>query len=318
MSTGSTTPRVTSTITSGWPVSSATNREEQQRSALENPIRRKLSVGRHYEEFLPDKTTRRPILQVIQHGLIGLGHRASEPVNLKRPHRVCSASTTTFQLARLVQIANANSRGDFLLLETNRAARNYRGGLLCAAAQRLGLDGIRGLFASQPSHFAVQSGYNAKQPSHPLCWLLTRGKAHLLGVLVPKQPLCEGPVPALHDALVPVNIDPSTSDLDPVFGEQLAHCTHEFAPRVNLKELRPPQGAPLVNPSQAIGNLCRGLASQRLSLFVARGNINDRESVAEGSPPYAVVWQKEQIRLVDLVGHRHVKLRPRTCRGAGR
>ena len=80
---------------------------------------------------------------------------------------------------------------------------------------------------------------------------------------------------------------------------------------VNLKELRSPQGAPLVNPSQAIGDLCRSLASQRLSLFVARGHFNDRESVAEGFPPYAVVWQKEQVRLVDLVGHRHVKLRPR-------
>ena len=79
--------------------------------SLENPIRRKLSVGRHYEEFLPDKTTRRPILQVIQHRLIGPGHRASEPVNLKRPHRVYSASTAAYQLARLVQIANANSRG---------------------------------------------------------------------------------------------------------------------------------------------------------------------------------------------------------------
>ena len=126
-----------------------------------------------------------------------------------------------------------------------------------------------------------------------------------------KEPLSQGPVPALHDALVPVDVNTSTSDLDPVFGEQLAHRTHELAPRVNLKELRPPQGAPLVNPSQAIGNLCRGLASQRLSLFVARGHINDRESVAEGFPPYAVVWQKEQIRLVGLVRRGDVKLRPR-------
>ena len=52
VSTGSTTPWVTSTITSDWPVSSATERKEQQRSALENPIRRRLSVGRLYEEFL--------------------------------------------------------------------------------------------------------------------------------------------------------------------------------------------------------------------------------------------------------------------------
>ena len=125
-----------------------------------------------------------------------------------------------------------------------------------------------------------------------------------------KEPLSQGPVPALRDALVPVDVNTSTSDLDPVFGEQLAHRTHELASRVNLKELRPPQGAPLVNPGQCIGDLCRGLASQRLSLFIAGGYINDRESVAEGFSLNAVVWQKEQIRLVDLVGHRHVKLRP--------
>ena len=102
-----------------------------------------------------------------------------------------------------------------------------------------------------------------------------RREAHLLSILVSKEPLSQGPVPALHDALVPVDVNTSTSDLDPVFGEQLAHRTHELAPRVNLKEVRPPQGALLVNPSQAIGNLCRGLASQRLNLFVVRGHIND-------------------------------------------
>ena len=82
-----------------------------------------------------------------------------------------------------------------------------------------------------------------------------------------------------------------------MFGEQLAHRTHELAPRVNLKELRSPQGA----PSQAIGDLCRSLTTQGLSLLVAAGDVNDSESVAEGFPSYAVVWQKEQIRLVALV-----------------
>ena len=168
-------------------------------SALENPIRRKLSVGRHYEEFLPDKTTRRAVLQVIQQGLVGLGHRASQPAHLKRPYRVSRAAPTALQLAGLVQIANTNTWREPLLLETNRAVGNYRGGLL---RHGLGLDGIRRLFASQSSHFAVQSGYNAGQQSHPLCLPLTRREAHFLGVLVPKQPLCEGPVPALHDALV--------------------------------------------------------------------------------------------------------------------
>ena len=153
--------------------SSATEKEEPLRSALENPIRRKLSVGRHYEEFFPDKAPLRLILQVVDHRLTGLGHRASQSVHLKRPHGVCSASKAIFQLTRLVEIANANSRGDFLLIETNWAARNYRGGLLCAAAQRLGLDGIRGLFASQLGDLTIQSCDNCGQLLNPLRGPLT-------------------------------------------------------------------------------------------------------------------------------------------------
>ena len=115
-------------------------------SAPENPIRRLLGVCGYHQKFFPDKATRRPILQVIQHGLVGLSHRASQPIHLKRPHRVCGASTANFQLSRLVKKANANPRRELLLLETNRTTRNSGGGLLCAAAQRLGFDGIRGLF----------------------------------------------------------------------------------------------------------------------------------------------------------------------------
>ena len=40
-----------------------------------------------------------------------------------------------------------------------------------------------------------------------------------------KELLSQGPVPALHDALVQVDVNTSTSDLDPVFGEQLVHCS---------------------------------------------------------------------------------------------
>ena len=85
---------------------------------------------------------------------------------------------------------------------------------------------------------------------------------------------------------------------------------HELAPRVNLKELRPPQGSPLVNPSKAIDDLCRSLASQGLSLFVASGDVNDCESITEGFLSYTVVWQEEQVCLMDLVWYRHVKFRP--------
>ena len=84
------------------------------------------------------------------------------------------------------------------------------------------------------------------------------------------------PVEALHDALVPVDVHPTAPNLDRVLRQQLTDGAHELAPRVNLKELRPPQGAPLVNPSKAISDLCRSLASQGLSLFVAH---NGRFSV---------------------------------------
>ena len=100
--------------------------------------------------------------------------------------------------------------------------------------------------------------------------------------LVPKQPLCEGPVPALYDPLVPVDVNPTALNLNRVLCQQLAHRTHELAPRVNLKELRPLQRSPSVDPRQCIGDLCRGLASQRLSLFVAWGYINNHESIAKG------------------------------------
>ena len=34
-------------------------------------------------------------LQVVPHGLVGLGHRASQPVHFKRPHRVSGPTATT-------------------------------------------------------------------------------------------------------------------------------------------------------------------------------------------------------------------------------
>ena len=76
--------------------------------------------------------------------LVGLGHRASQPVHFKRPHLVSGPPATTLQFTGLVKIANTDPRGDFLLFEAKKASRDYRGGLLC---QCLGLDSIRGLFS---------------------------------------------------------------------------------------------------------------------------------------------------------------------------
>ena len=127
---------------------------------------------------------------------------------------------------------------------------------------------------------------------------------------MPKEAFSQRPVKALYDALVPVDVSPTAPNLDRVLRQQLTDGAHELAPRVNLRELRPPQGAPLVNPGKAIGDLCSSLASQGLSLFVADGDVNDRESITERFPSYAVVWQEEQVGLMDLVWYHHVKFRP--------
>ena len=121
------------------------------------------------------------------------------------------------------------------------------------------------------------------------------------GHTVSEEAFSQRPVEALYDALVPVDVNPTASNLNRVLRHQLTEGAHKLAPRVNLKELRPTQGVPLLNPSKAIGDFCRSFASQGFSLFVAAGDVNDRESITEGFPSYAVVWQEEQVGLMDLV-----------------
>ena len=105
---------------------------------------------------------------------------------------------------------------------------------------------------------------------------------------MPEETFSQRPVKGLYDVMVPVDVNPTAPNLDRVFRQQLTDGAHELAPRVDLKELRPPQGALLVNPSKAIGDFCRSLVSQGLNLFVAAGDVNDRESITEGFPSYAV------------------------------
>ena len=111
---------------------------------------------------------------------------------------------------------------------------------------------------------------------------------------MPEEAVSQRPVEALHDALTPVDVNPTASNLGRVL-TKLTDRAHELAPRVNLKEPRLPQRAPLVNPSKAIGDLCRSLVSQGLSLFVATSDVNDHEIITEGFLSFAVVWQKEKV-----------------------
>ena len=96
-------------------------------------------------------------------------------------------------------------------------------------------------FASQAGHFAVQSCDNCGQSLNPLCGPHALREPHLLGVLMPKQPLCEGPVPALYDPLVPVDVNPTAPNLNRVFCQQLVDRAHELTAGVNLEKLRPLQ-----------------------------------------------------------------------------
>ena len=118
---------------------------------------------------------------------------------------------------------------------------------------------------------------------------------------MPEEAFSQRPVEVLYDALVPVDVNPTAPSLVRVLRQQLTDGAHELTAAINLKKLQPPQGALLVNPRKAIGDLCRSLAIQGLSLFVAAGDVLDRESITEGFPSYAVVWQEEQVGLMNLV-----------------
>ena len=103
-----------------------------------------------------------------------------------------------------------------------------------------------------------------------------------------------------------MDVNPTAPNLDRVLRQQLTDGAHELAPRVNLKELQPPQGVPLVNPSKAIATS----AAVLLVRGSAAGDVNGRESITEGFLSYAIVWQEEQVCLMDLVWYRYVKFRP--------
>ena len=72
---------------------------------------------------------------------------------------------------------------------------------------------------------------------------------------MPEEAFSHRPVEALYDATIPVDVNPTAPNLGRVLRQQLTDEAHELTAGVNLKELRPPQGAPLVNPGKAIGDL---------------------------------------------------------------
>ena len=83
---------------------------------------------------------------------------------------------------------------------------------------------------------------------------------------MPEEAFSQRPVEALFDDLVPVDVNPTAPNLDRVLRQQLTDGAYEFTAGVNLKELRPPQGAFLLNPGRPSATsaavlLVRGSAS---------------------------------------------------------
>ena len=112
--------------------------------------------------------------------------RAPKPVNSQRPYWISRTAATAFQLAGLVQIANANTWRQLLLVKANRTAWNSGGGLFC---HRSCHDGLRRWFAGELSHFSIQGRNDRRYRSGPLRRPLTRREPHLPSILVPKEPL---------------------------------------------------------------------------------------------------------------------------------
>ena len=179
--------------------------------------------------------------------------------------------------------------------------------------QHLGLDGIRGLLSVS----RVTSSFRAATTEgNRFAHSVDRSPEGSRISWAYWCPKCL--VEALHDALVPVDVHPTAPNLDRVLRQQLTDGTHELAPRVNLKELRPPQGATLVNQSKAISDLCRSLASQGHSLFVAAGDVNDRESITEVFCLTRSCGKKSRSAWWTSFGTATSNFGRGMCRGAGR
>ena len=81
--------------------------------------------------------------------------------------------------------------------------------------------------------------------------------------MMAEQLLGQSSVEALHDPLITVIIHTPAPYRDTVLCHELADRTHKLLPRVNLKELRPLQGAPFVDARKSLSNLCGPFRASR-------------------------------------------------------
>ena len=174
-------------------------------------------------------------------------------------------------------------------------------------------DGNGGFLASKAFYLVVQSGHNFRKPFYPRCGPLALGQVHFNGILVPEQALTQGAVETFNNGLVMVNVNSPALNVRFVIFHFFCNSAHEFAPRVNLQQLRPFQRRAPVNSLKSQGNFIRVFRGQGFSLFVAAGHIDNGECVFENFAPawQFVMRQKKKICLVDHIGCRHIEFRPR-------
>ena len=113
-----------------------------------------------------------------------------------------------------------------------------------------------------------------------------------------EQALGERAVETFNNSLVSVNLSAPTANICFVVFHLFGHASHELAPRVNQQHLRPRQRAALVNRLTSLRNYSRVFRGQRLSFFVATGDVNNSERVFVNSAATQklVVWQKKKVR----------------------
>ena len=152
----------------------------------ENPTRRQLRVRGYHQKLLSDESTLWSIiaLQIVEHGLAGLGDRSTKPIHLKRPYGVSgSPALPSFQLSRLIKKANTHAGGEFYLLEADRSTGDHWRGILC---HWLSPYGISRPLASQPCHLTIQGSNDRRKPFHPLPRPLTWVHQQFLCLLMPE------------------------------------------------------------------------------------------------------------------------------------
>ena len=176
-------------------------------------------------------------------------------------------------------------------------------------------DGNGGFLAGKACYLVVQSGHNFRKPFYPRRGPLALGQVHFNGVLVPELTHRQGAVETFNNGLVTVNVNSPVTNVRFVIFHFFCNSAPEFAPRVNLQQLRLFQRRALVNYLKSHGNFIRIYRGQGFNLFVAAGHIDNDEGIFENfaSTGQFVVRQKKKFRLVDCVGCWHVKFRPRNA-----